>query len=80
MSTLEQTVSMLETMPEEARLLVFHYTQNLFTTYKPASPFRALTTEDVLDDLETSRTQIANGEGMDMKDALNKMGRRHGFI
>ena len=30
MDTIEATVSMLETMPEEARLLVFNYTQELF--------------------------------------------------
>ena len=39
MSTLDATVSMLETMPEEARLLVYKYTQDLFTSKKPANPF-----------------------------------------
>ena len=80
MNTLDQTVSMLENMPEEARRQVFVFTQQLFTTYKPASPFRRLTTDDVLDDLETSRSQIAGGEGMNMRKALQEMGRRHGFL
>lgn len=80
MSTLEQTVSMLEAMPEEARILVFQYTQELFTAKKSASPFKPLTAEDVLSDLELSRSQIANGEGVEMKDALMEMGKRHGFI
>ena len=80
MSTLEQTVAMLEAMPEEARVLVFHYTQELFTSSKPANPFRAMTTEDILSDLEISRSQVAHGEGLEMKSALTEMGKRHGFI
>ena len=80
MSTLEQTVAMLEAMPEEAKFLVFHYTQELFTSSKPANPFRAMTTEDILSDLEISRSQVAHGEGLEMKSALTEMGKRHGFI
>jgi len=80
MSTLEQTVSMLENMPEEARVMVFNYTQNLFTSRKPANPFRKMTTEDVLTDLELSRSQIDADQGMNMKEALKKMGERHGFL
>jgi hypothetical protein len=38
MSTLKSTVSMLEVMPEDARLLVLKYTQSLFNARKPASP------------------------------------------
>ena len=39
MSTLEATISMLQAMPEEARLKVFEYTQRLFVSRKPANPF-----------------------------------------
>lgn len=80
MSTIEQTVSMLEAMPEEARVLVFRYTQELFTSTKPASPFKPLSAEDVLAELAVSRSQIANGEGVEMKSALVEMGKRHGFV
>ena len=38
MSTLDATVSMLEAMPEDARLKVMEFTQNLFTSRKPANP------------------------------------------
>ena len=80
MGTIEQTISMLEAMPEEARALVFNYTQHLFTSPKPASPFKKITTEEILKDLEISRAQIAAGEGLDMKAALKEMGKRHGFL
>lgn len=69
-----------ETMPEEASVLVSNYTQKLYISHKPASPFKKLTTDNVLKDLEISRSQIANGEGQNMKKALAEMGKRHGYI
>ena len=68
MSTLEATVSMLEAMPEEARAKVFVFTQNLFTSNKPANPFVPLTEEKVLSDLNISRQEISNGEGLNMRE------------
>ncbi len=80
MSTLDATVSMLETMPEDARILVYNFTQSLFTSKKPENPFKPLTTDMILSDLEESRKQIDEGKGVDVFDALNSMGERHGFI
>lgn len=80
MSTIDATVSMLETMPEEARLMVFKYTQSLFTAPKPANPFMPKTKKDILDDLAESREQTAEGKGVDMKTALQEIGARHGFV
>ena len=77
MSTLEATVSMLEAMPE-ARAKVFVFTQNLFTSNKPANPFVPLTEEKVLSDLNISRQEISNGEGLNMREALMEMGKQHG--
>ena len=80
MSTLEATVSMLQAMPEEARQKVFEYTQRLFVSGKPANPFVPLTEAQILSDLEASRNQIAAGQGLDMKNALEEMGKKYGFI
>ena len=80
MSTIEATVSMLESMPEDARVMVYQYTRDLFTSCKPANPFTPITTDQVLSDLEESRNQIAEGMGMYMDEALTEMGKRHGFI
>ena len=80
MSTIEATVSMLETMPEEARILVFNYTQELFSARRPENPFKPVTTEQVLSDLEQSRKEISKGEGVNMKAALMELGKQHGFI
>ena len=80
MGTIEATVSMLETMPEEARLLVFNYTQELFSAQRPANLFTPISTDKLLSDLEESRRQIEAGEGKNMKEVLKEMGKQHGFI
>ena len=51
MSTIEATVSMLEAMPEEARVKVFEYTQQIFTSRKPANPFVPVGEKEVLSTL-----------------------------
>ena len=79
MSTLEATVSMLEAMPEEARIKVMEFTQKLFTSRKPANPFLPISQEQILSDLAESRQQISDGQGLDMEDALKWMGKQHGF-
>ncbi len=80
MSTLDATVAMLEAMPEDARIKVLEFTQQLFTSRRPANPFVPISQEQVLSDLSESHRQIADGEGLDMKDALNRMGEQHGFV
>ncbi len=80
MSTLDATVSMLEAMSEEARIKVMEYTQRLFTSERLANPFVPVSQEQLLSDLAQSRQQINDGEGLDMEDALNEMGKQHGFI
>ena len=80
MSTLDATVSMLEAMPEDARIKVLEFTQQLFTSRKPANPFFPVNQEQVLSDLAESRQQIAAGQGLNMEDALSRIGKQHGFI
>ncbi len=81
MSTLEATVSMLEALPEDAKMLVYKYTQSLFAADQAhTNPFLPLTEEQILSDLAQSRQEIADGKGVNMKEALAKMGEKHGFI
>ena len=80
MSTLEATMSMLEAMPEDARLKVLAFTQQLFTAEKPANPFVPKSADSILHDLEESHSQIARGEGRNMRDALMDLGQQHGFV
>lgn len=80
MSTLDATVSMLEIMPEDARMKVYEYTQQLFSAKKPTAPFLPVGEKQILSDLSESRQQISDGTGLDMEASLNELGKRHGFI
>ena len=80
MSTIDATISMLEVMPEDARKKVYEFTQQLFTAKKTANPFTPVSIAQVLSDLEESRRQIADGDGIEMEQALTEMGKRHGFV
>ena len=80
MNTLDATVSMLEAMPEDERLKVFKYTQQLFVSNKSANPFLNVDSGQVLSDLDISREQISRGEGLNMEEALMKLGQEHGFL
>ena len=79
-STLDATISMLEAMPEDARIKVMEFTQKLFTSRKPANPFVPVSQEQILSDLAESRQQISDSKGLDMEDILKRMGKQHGFI
>lgn len=80
MSALDATVAMLEAMPEDARIIVMRFTQELFTSKKTANPFVPIGEKDVLSDLAESRRQIACGQGLDLKDALDRIGEQRGFV
>ena len=47
---------------------------------KPANPFVSLNSDDILSDLSESRKQFSEGKGIDMEDALNEIGKQHGFL
>ena len=80
MSTLEATMSMLEAMPEEARLKVYQYTRTMFSSSHPSSPFTPASKENVLADLKASSQEVDAGKGTDAKAAIQEMRRQHGFV
>ncbi|MCC8029480.1 MAG: hypothetical protein LIO75_06775 [Lachnospiraceae bacterium] len=80
MSTIDATMSMMEAMPEDARIKVMEYAHKLFTSRKPANPYIPLTTEQVLSDLDKAHSQIESGKGIPADIAMEEMGRKHGFI
>lgn len=44
------------------------------------SPYEEISIDRVLEDLDESRRQYADGMGMDMDSALLTMGKKHGFV
>ncbi|MCD8021938.1 MAG: hypothetical protein LUF30_02815 [Lachnospiraceae bacterium] len=74
---------MLELMPEEKQIQVYEFTKHLFTSEEmgeSGSPFIPVTEEKVLNDLAMSRREITEGKGLDMREALDTLGRQHGFL
>ncbi len=80
MSTLDATVSMLETMPEEAQKKVFTYTQALFSAERPANPFTPKSEAQILADLDRSEQEIAEGKCQEATSAIMELRRAHGFV
>ncbi len=77
---MDATISILSVLPEEARLKVLDFARELVRIEQPANPHRPLSSARILSDLEESRAQIARGEGLDLEEALDDLGRRHGFL
>ncbi len=80
MSTIAATVSIMEELPEEARIKVLNYAQDLCETEEPSNPFMSLTKDQILADLDKSRQQIADGQGVSADEAMEKIGKKNGFI
>ena len=80
MSTIEATVSMMESMSEDARIQVLQYVQRLFSSQKKENPFKAVTAEQVLLDIEQSEKDILEGNYRSMESVIDDMERRYGFV
>lgn len=80
MTDISATVSMLETMPEEARKKVLSYTKQLFYSYRPENPYTPVSTEKILKDIDASTEEFSMGLGKDAREAIEEMRRRHGFV
>lgn len=80
MSTIEETVSMMETMPEEAQRKILLYARELFSAKRPSNPYRPLSEKQILSDLAHSRKEAADGKSEEAHAAINAMRKQHGFI
>ena len=77
MSTLEQTVSMLESLPEDDVKAIHDITYRFYI--REHSPLKPVTREQILKDLAVSRQQIANGEGKELSEAIREIEAKYGL-
>ena len=77
MSTLEQTVSMLESLPEDDVKAIHDITYRFYI--REHSPLKPVTREQILMDLAVSRQQIANGEGKELGEAIREIEAKYGL-
>ena len=77
MSTLEQTVSMLESLPEDDVKAIHDITYRFYI--REHSPLKPVTRKQILKDLAVSRQQIANGEGKELGEAIREIEAKYGL-
>lgn len=80
MSTIDATVSVMESMPEASRKKVLIYAQNLVLEDDPENPFLPLTKEQILHDLAISEKDYQEGRVQNFRDAIIEMRKQHGFV
>lgn len=79
MSTLENTISMLEVLPETDLIKIQDYIRSLFEQRGAECPFPMLGEEDIIKIAETSERQIANGECKNAKGFLSELRQEYGI-
>lgn len=78
MNTFENTVSMMEALPEADLIEIQNFTKKLYMLRNNKSPFRPLTEEDIINDLSVSREQVAQGKCREMGQAIEGIRRKYG--
>ena len=86
MTTLEDTISMLKTLPETDLLEIQDFTKKLSMRHELEAVDEAVgrflppkSREDIYRDLEKSRKQIEAGEYSDAEEVFNELEQRYGF-
>lgn len=73
MTTLENTISMLEVLPETDLIKIQDYTRSLFKQRGVEYPFPLLGEKDIIEIAETSERQIADGECKNAGEFLSEL-------
>ncbi len=79
MTTIDATVSVMESMPEGIQIMVYNYAQTLLKGKNFENPFVPLTEEMILADLEESRRQIEEGKVSPVENVIRDMEIKYGF-
>ena len=79
MTTLENTISMMEVLPETDLVKIQDFTRKLFRKRGAACPFQPKSREEIYRDLEISRQQVIEGKCQEMGKALAEIGEKYGL-
>lgn len=80
MSTIAETVSVMEDLPEAARKEVLIFARYKLNAPQPHEPVSSYSDEELLSLLEHSDKQYHDGKALNMKDAITEARKRHGYI
>ncbi len=79
MSTLDNTISMIEVLPETDLIKIQDLAKKLFQQQKDDCPFPLKSREDIYRDLEISRKQTAAGEYQKAGEFLAELREEYGI-
>lgn len=79
MNILENTVSMMEALPESDLIEIQNFTKRLYMLRCAESPFCPLSGEDIMNDLRISREQVAQGKCKEMGQAIEEIRNKYGL-
>jgi hypothetical protein len=79
MSTLENTISILEVLPETDLIKIQDLAKKLFQQRRSECPFPLKSREDFYRDLEISRKQAAEGKCTEMEQAIEEIREKYGL-
>lgn len=79
MSTLENTISMLESLPETDLIRLQDLVKSLFQQQQRNCPFPLKNKGDLYRDLEISRKQAAEGKCMEMGQVISEIRNKYGI-
>lgn len=79
MSTLENTISMLEVLPEADLVKTQEFVRELFRQRQRVCSFPLKSKADIYKELEISRRQAAEGQCMEMGQALAEIRGKYGL-
>ena len=79
MSTLEATVSMLEVLPEADLVRIQDFAKFLFMSHSSDYPFRPLTRDQIIGELDASEAQYASGQFMEASSFASEMADKYGL-
>ncbi|MCD8107498.1 MAG: hypothetical protein LUE20_06000 [Oscillospiraceae bacterium] len=80
MSTIEQTVSMMQAMTEESRVKVLDYVKLIYTVDATPNPYSPLSADEILSELAIGRQQSESGMGIPFDEAMREIGSENGYI
>lgn len=79
MTTLENTISMMEVLPEADLLEIQKFTTKLFKQRRTDCPFLLKSREDIYKDLEISRKQAEAGEYQEAGEFMAELREEYGI-
>ncbi|MCD7889014.1 MAG: hypothetical protein LUG23_03705 [Oscillospiraceae bacterium] len=80
MSTIEQTVSMMQAMSEESRVKVLDYVKLIYTVDATPNPYIPLSSDEILAELAVGREQNDSGMGIPFDEAMREIGVENGYV